>query len=340
MTLNLKYPLRNLLLAVTGGEITRSQMMELNSLCQGIALTFIRKRISTGKINSTLLGLKDRDIALDCVAELFSPGPEGRFVEFIDYFDNESVDIRDTSERLLVVHLRRLIFYVCNDNLFRMYGEADPSLSRIIRNLKLGLKRSASLGLATKFDEQLVVPRSCAPDLSLPVMPFKELQGMVDWAFDARAGIPDLLEHLAQALERQPSFRKVVPLTGLACCIREAYSRLNIREADITADPMFVADIRTVVRGACEFVSRRVGSKYLVKGKIAQKTLESYISGIRDLLESEFLGRTDGRMCYYDYFTHALPGISREEYTDSHRKIFEYLVKVARKRATQELREL
>jgi hypothetical protein len=340
MALDLKIPLRDLLSAVTGGDHTHLHIAELNRLCQRMALTYIRRGIAAGKVNPSFLGLTDRDISADCVAQLFSPSPDGRFVEFIEYFDRHSVDILNTPERMLLVHLRRLVFYLCNDNIFRMYGEADPSLSRIIRNIKLGMKRSGSIGVVMKFDEQLIVPRTINGEMPLQVMAYDELQRLVDGTLNVRRGIPAVLEGIARYFQEKSSPGNVIPLTNLACCVREGFMRLNIPDAAEDPDPMFIDDIRTIVREACDHVGSSVGSKYLVRGKICREKLEGYMAAIRELLEAEFLGRTDGDLHYFDYFSAALPEISREEYAGTHRPVFEYLAKLTRTRACRDLREL
>ncbi len=337
---NLKYPIRDLLSGVTTGGATQPQLADLNGLCQRMALTYLRRKIAAGKINPSVLGLNDRDLALDCVAELFAPSPDGRFIEFIDYFEAKSVDIPGTPERMLLVHLRRLVFYICNDGIFRMYGEADPSLSRIIRNIKLGLKRSTALRTMMRFDEQLIVTVSAEAGSHIPVMTHDEVQLLVDGNLDIRTGIPGLLGNIAREIGGRVPTAKAVPLISLACCVRAACLRLNIREAAADEDPMLTDDVRTIIRDACNRIMALSGSKYLVKGKVCKATMEGYISGIGKLLEAEFLGQSDGESRYFDFFTSALPGVSREEYAGIHRPVFEYLTKLARTRALRGLREL
>jgi len=340
MALDLKYPLQDLLSSVTNGDITQPQLSELNRVCQRVATTYIRRRIAAGKINPSFLGLSDSDISLDCVAELFSPSPDGRFVEFIDYFDGNSIDIHNTPERTLLLHIRRLVFFVCNDNIFRMYGEADPALSRIIRNIKLGIKRSKSIRLVMKFDEQMIVRPSYPDGHHMQPMTYDEVQSLVDGNLDVRTGIPGVLEGVSRILLDPASSGRSIPLTSLACSVRESFIRLNINDAAVDEDPMFVDDIRTIIREACHHVASRAGSKYLVNGKLSHTVLQGYMTGIINLLEAEFLGRTEGAVNYFDFISDAVPGLTREEYTRSHRTVFEYLVKLSKTRACRDLRNL
>ncbi len=340
MSSYLKYPIRDLLSGVTTGGVTQSQLADLNNLCQRLALTYLRRKIAGGKINPSVLGLNDRDLALDCVAELFSPAPDGRFVEFVDYFGERSIDIAGTTDRMLLVHLRRLVFYICNDGIFRIYGEADPSLSRIIRNIKLGLKRSRALRTLMRFDEQLIVPVSEEEESRLRAMTHDEVQLLVDGNLDVRTGIPGLLGKLACELDGRAETVKAVPLISLACCVRGAYLRLNLCEQATDEDPMLAHDVRTIIRDACDRVLALSGSKYIVKGKVCNATMQGYFSGIGKLLEAEFLGPSDGERRYFDFFTSALPGVSPEEYSGVHRPVFEYLAKLARTRVLRDLREL
>jgi len=336
----LKSPLKELLSAVMRGEVTQAQLNEITGLCQRMALVFVRKRISAGKINPEFLGLSDRDIALDCIAELFSPSPDGSYADFLDYFDDRSVNVGETPDRELLVHLRRLVFSVCSDGIFRMYGEADPSLSRIIRNIKLAVKRCKEIEVVSAFDEQGIVARSHPPDASLPAMPYEELQRIVDAGLLPYSGIPAVLDRAMKGVCEQATYRKLIPLTNFACCIREGYTRLNIRDPEGGGDPMFAGDIRTIVRDACDHVSKRAGSRYLNKGKIGAVVLEAYMAGIDALLTAEFLDQADGDIHYYDFFKTTVAGVSKEEYSEKHRAAFEYLTKLTRKRALQGLRDL
>ena len=67
-----------------------------------------------------------RDLAYDCIAELFLQDDDGVPKVLRTYFNGLNVQELDEAE--ILIHLRRLIVARVNQELFRIFGEIDPSL--------------------------------------------------------------------------------------------------------------------------------------------------------------------------------------------------------------------
>jgi hypothetical protein len=78
------------------------------------------------------------DLAWDFIADLFEKDDENMLSTFCQYFNEESLVQMDETD--VQSELRKLVFTKVDDNIFRAVGEKDPSLRKIIRNLKLAIR--------------------------------------------------------------------------------------------------------------------------------------------------------------------------------------------------------
>jgi len=120
---NLQRNLRENITAVMSGLHTRAQLNGFVSACHALALAFLRSKRSVGLL-ADAEGLKLPDLAYDCIADLFQKSESGDFVRIRAYFGGLDID-RVTDEELLT-YLRRLVFSLVNQGVFRLYHEVDP----------------------------------------------------------------------------------------------------------------------------------------------------------------------------------------------------------------------
>ena len=130
-------PVRELLCSILRNEAPSRAFTHFINLCTSIALTHLERKAATGQINRGMIQLSLKDLALDCVADLFRLDEQGIPVQMRMYF--ECVNLEEASEEETLILLRRLIFSKVKQGLFRTYNEMDPSLGKIIRNIKLGV---------------------------------------------------------------------------------------------------------------------------------------------------------------------------------------------------------
>ncbi len=128
--------LRDNLLAVLGGAFAHQQLNAVIQVCHALASAFLAGKKTTRTL-TTLHGLGYSDLAYDCIAEIFQQYPAGHFVQLQAYFN--SLCLETASDEEILVHLRRLVFSKVNQAIFRLYNEADPSLAKILRNIKKGM---------------------------------------------------------------------------------------------------------------------------------------------------------------------------------------------------------
>ncbi|MBI3765458.1 MAG: hypothetical protein HY277_03015 [Ignavibacteriales bacterium] len=176
MNFQLRFPLRDLLRGATTGEYTEVQLRELHRLAYSLARHLVRRKIASGKLRLNLIGLSESDITHDCIAELFTRDENGVLVEIKKFFHDQQIFIEEMPDEALLIQFRRLTFTMVKDGVFRLYHEADPTLAKILRNLKAALGKSPTWSIADRFDEQYAEVISTPTHTNLPSIDDDELE--------------------------------------------------------------------------------------------------------------------------------------------------------------------
>ena len=118
----------------------RSYINHLISHCFNVAVTSLR--IKSGSFKSFMIREENlEDLAWDFIADLFQKNDKRELIVIKEFFEGRHVDSMKDSE--ISLELRRLVCSKVEDNVFRFYGEKDPSLKKIIRNIKLEIGRAS-----------------------------------------------------------------------------------------------------------------------------------------------------------------------------------------------------
>ena len=95
----------HLIRAVAGEAPSRTSVNEFTFLCRKIAVVFLRKKVSLGRLYPETFGVSIDDLALDCIADLFIQDDNGTLLQISAYFQGISLD--DTTDEELLSHVRR-----------------------------------------------------------------------------------------------------------------------------------------------------------------------------------------------------------------------------------------
>jgi len=337
----LEFSLKDLLLRGITGDYTHAELSELFRLCYAIARQCVRRKMFTSKLQHT--GLSEGDIVLDCIAELFRRDEQNVLVEFAKYFNYQNIRIEDEAEEMLLVHIRRLTFTVVSDNLFRIYNEADPGLGKILRNIKIAVEKSACFHMEKHFDEQYLVVEEADPLRHRPSISDEELTGELTQAIREGDEVPQILERLADALSTQDTYQRKVGLMSLALAMKAAFKHLEESpriEATAVEAQLETDDVQTIIRETCDALCAEMKPRYLARGKLDGKTFENYFEAINDMLNGEFLESQNEKKTYYELLRGCIPGLTKSDYRENHRTVFEYLAKLSKRRAREKLKKL
>ena len=343
MGIKLKFPLKELLGGAVTGEYSDGQLRALYSLAHTISLQLLRRKAAAGKIKTDLLSMSLPDMACDSVAELFRRGDHNDLVEFRRYVESKEIPIDNLSNEALMVHMYKLVYTAVNDNIFKMYNEADPVLGKIIRNLKYAAEHSTEFKLIEQFDTQFLLLSPYDPLLHRRTMSDEFLEQEVFSIMSENHETEKILARLAEVLRSQDVYQRKIRLLALAVTMKNGYERFRSQEiAEAATMDSFSEqhDYRTIIHEACSAISREMKSRYVDKGKVDQQTFFYYMKAVERTLLSEFSQDHEQRLSYFDALQHELPLMKKEEYADRHRTMFEYLAKLTKERARKMLKNL
>jgi hypothetical protein len=345
--LQIKIPLRELLDRAIAGDYTRQQLAELHRLSFVLGRGYVRLRCARTRLPLTLFGLDEADVVHDGIADLFTRAASGRLVEFARYFEHHGIVPSSLPDDMLVVHLRNLVFTNVSDSLFRMLNESDPSLGKIIRNIKLAVRDSRRWSLETRFDDKVLIlalnglTGGTSPSALLreDPIPEEQLEQIVHGIIARHPDVPSLLAGLAGEFDRTGIRPGPVPIVCLAVMVKVGFEKVHVHTESVEGPPglLQTEDVGFLIARCCSSVAREMRSKYVGKGKVCAERFEQYISALEAYYRGQCLPVPGGAgsMTYYEALREALPALTKDEYADDHRPTFEYLGKLVK----QHLRE-
>jgi hypothetical protein len=281
------------------------------------------------------LGLPLEDLALDCISGLFERNARGEFCALQKYFNDihwESLD-----EPALTGATRRLVFSQVNQELYRTYKESDPTLHRIIRNLKDAADALPGVSIKECNGENWIVFTNGAMESSRPVAPPEYIGPYLTAQIARDDNTRALLTEIRDILVAQTEYRSGFPVVRLALILREAFAVLADADADEnTAQPapdatLMSDDLATLLKISVRMTCDSFHSSYVEQGKISRPLFDAYGTIAQEVLKMEFLDDGGASLPYFERLRHHLPELSREEYMQVHRGVLEYLVKTARR---------
>ena len=310
---------------------TRAATNELVDECYRLALAYLQKKARSGYLLPHLFGLTLEDLALDCFADLFQRDEKGGFKLLQQYFN--SVEWQGTSDKEVYIVLRRLIFSKVNEGLFRRYREADPTLAKIIRNIKDAVKADSSLQM-TRYNGSawLIVGKEESDMNNLPIAPVEVLEAHLIAYLCRSASSHELVSSFIDFIAEHPYYGNAYPVTGFAQAIRAAYVHVG-ETSSAVEDPDQVLrpeEVEQAIQHATQKVQTVMHDSYVKKGKVCVSTFETYFRTVRDILTSQFVRDARPVGSYFDALQYYIPGLSRGSYSQEHRNILEYITKLSR----------
>lgn len=324
--------LRNVIGSLHGG--VRPSIREAVSLFHHIALVYLRHKDAAGALMHAHLGLSLEDLALDCIAGLFERDHSGRFPVLARYY--EEIQWQTLDEVTLNGATRRLVFSAVNQELYRNYREADPTLHRIIRNIKDAAEAVQGVGI-TQIGRDNCVTFSHDPGAGLlPVAPPEYLSPYVSSVLAKNEDLRAVLTELKDLLGSQECYRPAISIVRLALMIRETFLALAHDTAYAESTPpaveeqLLLSDIESLIARSVKTTGERFRANYVGRGKVSADRFEVYVNVAREVMQADFTDAGDRRLSFFERTRNHIPGLTEEEYRSEHRSVLEYLVKTAR----------
>lgn len=277
-------------------------------------------------------GMSPGDIAYDCIADLFRRGDSGAFVHFTSYF--EGIPLDQSSDDELLIHLRRLVFSAVNQSIFRLYNEIDPSLGKILRNIRISIQTLQNFTEIERFGESHIVPGLCDPLEHLLVPDRETLESALLPLSTGRENIPELLSRLSLYLRGQRCHSRIVSVVEVALAFRSVYTAKRDRgeQTEQSDEELQKSDLRATIRWACGQIQERMRPEYVGKGKVTQEQFSRYIEAIGVYLIGKAGADGTGDLSLYESCLRVDPGMGREEFRTRHRSRLEYLTRAVQQK--------
>ncbi len=310
------------------------------------ALAYLWQKARQQHLLSDMFRLSMEDLALDCIADLFQRDDAGRFAQLVGYFG--SIEWQKMDEEDLYIALRRLVFSKVNEGLFRRYREADPSLAKIIRNLKNAAKSTSGLKVERRKQEMWIIAESDdaesddAEQTSLPVAPVEILEAhLISHLSNANC---DTLRQVTQGfiefVTQHTYYNNAFPLTSFAQIVRSAFVRIGEVVGEHEEEEVFVTgQVARAIDVVASAVQADMHASYVGKGKVDAATYEAYFFAVQDILASQFVNDAAPVDSYLEALEAYIPHLTNDAYRTHHRHILEYLVKISRNRLFDYLKD-
>ncbi len=325
------------LLAITSGTHTNDQLNEVIRVSQALSISCLHAcHISTVLKDSH--GLSISDMAMDCIAELFEQDRNGSLVQLCAYFDG--ISLESCSDEETLVHLRRLVFSKTHNGLFRFYNEADPTLGRVLRNIKLAVQSLKNFQEHDVCGEPSMVPSACDPLRHLPPADRKTLERGLAVAVNGHQTVPSMLARLSCYLRGQRLHSRIVPLIDVAVVFRALYARAQLLPAmaESGVEQTLQFDIEKIVQQVHRQSRSAAEKAYVDKGKVSSELLDAYFRVIDAGLRANFIDFDGADFSLFAELSGEIPGLTKEAYRKKHRARLEYLSREANKRVRDLLR--
>ncbi len=332
MQRTLAHNLSRKLLAITSGTHTHDQLSAVVRVSQALSISCLRTRHIPSVLKETH-GLSIPDMAMDCVAELFEQDRQGSLVQLCAYFNG--IPLESCSDEEALVHLRRLVFSKTYNGLFRFYNEADPTLGKVLRNIKLAVHSLKNFEEHDVCGEPSIAPSACDPLHHLPPADRETLERSLTLAINGRHAIPTMLARLSSYLRGQRLHSRRVSLIDVAVVFRALYTRPLELPAltESGSDRTLQMDVETILGQVHRQAQTAAEKAYVASGKLSSELVDVYLRVIDAGLRATFVDCDGADFSLFAALRKEIPGLTKAAYMKKHRARLEYLSRETHKRA-------
>lgn len=336
-SLSLKEIAAKSLRAILKSEYGQSEVNDLIGVCHALAVPYLSSRLGRDIVLKKTLNLDVTDFSYDCIADLFAYAESGEFPHLHAYFAAYPPE-KLTDEELLI-HLRRLVFSHVNHGIFRLYNEVDPSLGKVLRNIKMALQQFHSLVMIERFGVPCLGPSDGDLMLQFRSLEPEELESGLRSYLRGTENIPFMLGKLALFFHERSDVSRVVPLSLVGVVFRSIYASRTENEApvEVVGERMEIDGLAVIVRSAVEKTREKMAGQYLRKRRIDPALLDTYFAVIEKRLNLTFSG--DGNeKGLRELLREQLDKMTDTEYRTRHRSRLEYLSRLTGEEVARRLK--
>ena len=329
---------RQNLTAILKRTYSQQQLNELIFLAHSIALTFLKNKSRKGSLNIHFLRISLEDAAYDCIADLFKRDTSDKFLVLSVYFS--AFELSACSNGELFSHFRRLVFTKVNDGIVRLYHDVDPSLSRIIRNIKLAVQSLGTYVELHRFGEVYIAPAHCDLLEHLPKADNDHIERILFEHISGNENTLELVGVLARILREQEEFSRMVGLFQVAFVLRSLFSRQSLINAGTIFEQNELSNTEAMetVTVAIRKVQSHLYTKYVERKKLSNELFEIYFTVIKKRFEYMLLTGSADHESLYALLTRFLNDLTEDQYKQTHRARLEYFYSLSCDEVVKDIR--
>ncbi|HNR67168.1 MAG TPA: hypothetical protein PKN04_01145 [bacterium] len=355
--------LRQLVVSICAGNFSHTELIQFIHLVQKISLSYLKfqeilgKRIAGERMEADV---ELEDLALDCIAELFSRDASDQFTQLKRYFEPKLEEEPGISDGDMLILIRRLVIRKTKQELSRIFRERDPEGAKIVRNIKVTVRNSDKLHLFKEMGRDfifhsngLIVDETnphANPILGsylrcdCPPIPDDLLLSAFIDVYDPAKSVSILMKQLFEKIHGYEEYQNYISLDSIVKLVRHVKFDLfkeRLVAGDFTPTPQDHLESKEiegyvdVVMGSLE---EKIQSQYLKTGKLSAEKSAIYRQALRDVL-FDLIQKKDSSS-YFRNLKYYIPELTQQEYRQQERSVFEYLAKVAKREFRKHLKEL
>jgi len=314
--------------------------------CHGVALSYLRMKRRSGALPGYLQVHPLKDLAIDCIADLFERDAAGHFVVLRRYY--ERYQQPQLSDERLQSLTRRLVFSQVNAHLFEVHRRHDPILGKIIRNVKRAVRKHERAYLERRGGALWC----CAPAAELergqtrPQMPPEVLEQYLRASLGSGTNLRAVTDALLGLWEQQTLYERAYPVSQVALAVRtligHRYQAEEVARAFTPPEEQPTLPEPLVRRGIDEAVATthtQLRPTYVSEHVDAQ-TYDGMLKAVHTILHGQYVTHASSVCSHHGAYCAWVRPVSYEEYRTEHRGVLEYMVRVARKKMVERLRRV
>ena len=271
-------------------------------------------------------------MSYDCIAEAFARDTDGTFPNIHHFIGSLETNLDTIPGHELFLAYKSFQIRIAEAQLARLYGQTDPSGSRIHRNIRDCLKGSNTFTLHKDFRGVVLVPLHVDPLDHLGPFPMDELERHFVREASSRNSIPRLLEILHGVLGGQCVYRRTLPLIEVVVIFKSLFQNDFVPETSIdhewSLDGLGEFELRRMRYEVENVLKEKILLTYLVRGKVTDKQAAAMFKTLQAVLDDWFSGNSSSESLYSSFNGHLPigPGVYEQDF----RPKMEYLLRLAR----------
>ncbi|MDP1675500.1 MAG: hypothetical protein Q8L88_01450 [Bacteroidota bacterium] len=328
--------LREAIVSLLKDSLSTHQEKHLLTSAHALATNILRIKFSQSPSIKNHLGLNEHDLGYDCIAELFERDSKNQLIHFKTYFSN--FDFNALLEKEILFHFRRLVSSAVNQNLMHVYRDFDPSLGKIIRNIKLSVTAHKAFLDIDRFDEACIAPIDITLNEHLQTIDQSALFDLLSSYVRGDEFVPELLSIYSRIIREQNDYSKIVPLLTVALVFRTLFI-VKQRHAPITTEQSSNNfEVTEVIQKNILDVKTTILS-HNHHGTTSSEIIEKYFQTIQNLFLSKINASDNSSDSLFKGLQQQIAHLDSIEYRKNHRTKIEYYYRLCREAIATELLE-